>query len=299
MASLAKKHDDTLRQLSTRQLYARHAIRKTIRSILSHLILLIGSVFFIMPLVYMLSTSLKATRQIAKWPPELIPNPFIWANYSDVFIYAPMHQYFFNTMFIIIPTIIGAAVTSSLAAYAFARLRAPGKNFIFMVLISTMMLPGVVTMIPTYIIFARLGWVGTFKPLIVPALAGSAFYIFLMRQFFTTIPKELEDAALVDGCSRWRIFWTIIVPLAKPIMATVTIFAFMGAWNDYMGPLIYLGQKSQYTLSLGLQVFVQNHRTEWGLLMAASSMMIAPIIVLFFFAQKQFVQGITLTGLKG
>lgn len=298
MTTITQKQGDAKR-VSTSQLYIHRAIRKTIRGFFSHFVLLAGSAFFVMPLIYMLSTSLKATRQIAKWPPELIPNPFIWANYSDVFIYAPMHQYFFNTLFIIIPAIFGAAVTSSLAAYAFARLRAPGKNFIFMLLISTMMLPGVVTMIPTYIIFARLGWVGTFKPLIVPALGGSAFYIFLMRQFFTTIPKELEDAALVDGCSRWRIFWTLIVPLAKPIMATVIIFAFMGAWNEYMGPLIYLGDKSQYTLSLGLQVFVQNHRTEWGLLMAASTMMVAPIIVLFFFAQKQFVQGITLTGMKG
>jgi multiple sugar transport system permease protein len=298
MTTLARSEKD-VEQVKVERLYARRAVRKAVKALLSHLVLLAGSAFFVMPLLYMVSTSLKATRQIAKFPPELIPNPFIWANYSDVFIYAPMHQYFLNTMFIIIPSIFGAAVTSSLAAYAFARLRAPGKNVIFMILISTMMLPGVVTMIPTYIIFARLGWVGTFKPLIVPALAGSAFYIFLMRQFFTTIPKELEDAALVDGCSRWRIFWTIIVPLAKPIMATVTVFAFMGAWNDYMGPLIYLGEKSQYTLSLGLQVFVQNHRTDWGLLMAASTMMVSPIIVLFFFAQKQFVQGITLTGLKG
>jgi multiple sugar transport system permease protein len=288
----------------TKRLYivesqSRRLFKKGIKSFFSHLILLVGSFFFVAPMVFMLSTSLKATRQIAKWPPDLIPNPIIWRNYTDVFIYAPMHQYFFNTMFIIIPTIFGAAVVSALAAYAFARLRAPGKNIIFMILISTMMLPSVVTMIPTYIIFAKLGWVGTFKPLIVPVLLGNAFYIFLMRQFFTTIPKELEDAALVDGCSRWRIFWTIIIPLAKPIMATVTVFAFMSAWNDYMGPLIYLGNKSQYTLSLGLQVFVSQHRTDWGLLMAASSMMVAPIIVLFFFAQKQFVQGITLSGLKG
>jgi multiple sugar transport system permease protein len=278
---------------------SRQRLRKVLNTIISHLVLMVGSFFFVAPMVFMVSTSLKATRQIAKWPPELIPDPVIWRNYTDVFIYAPMHQYFFNTIFIIIPTIFGAAVVSSLAAYAFARLRAPGKNIIFMILISTMMLPAVVTMIPTYIIFAKLGWVGTFKPLIVPVLFGNAFYIFLMRQFFTTIPKELEDAALVDGCSRWRIFWTIIIPLAKPIMATVTVFAFMTAWNDFMGPLIYLGNKSQYTLSLGLRVFVQTHRADWGMLMAASSMMVAPIILLFFVAQKQFVQGITLSGLKG
>jgi multiple sugar transport system permease protein len=274
-------------------------VEKILRSVFSHAILLVGSLFFIMPLIFMVSTSLKASRQISNFPPELIPNPFIWGNYSDVFIYAPMHQYLFNTLFLILPAIFGATIVSALAAYAFARLRAPGKNVIFYLLLSTMMLPGVVTMIPTYIVFAKIGWVGTFKPLIVPALLGNAFYIFLMRQFFTTIPRDLEDAALVDGCSRLRIFWSLILPLAKPILATVTVLAFMGAWNDYMGPLIYLQEKSQYTLSLGLQVFVATHKTEYGLLMAASTMMVLPIILLFFFAQKQFVQGITLTGMKG
>jgi multiple sugar transport system permease protein len=274
-------------------------ITEAIKSIVSHAILIVGSFFFVVPLLFMVSTSLKATRQIAKFPPELIPNPFIWGNYPDVFIYAPFFKYMLNTFFIIIPTVFGATVVSALAAYAFARMRAPGKNFIFMVLLGTMMLPGVVTMIPTYILFAKLGWIGTFKPLIVPALFGNAFFIFLMRQFFTTIPKELEDAALIDGCTRWTIFWTIILPLAKPIMATVTIFAFMNGWNEYFGPLIYLAEKSQYTLALGLQVFVGQHATEWGMMMAASTMMVAPVIILFFFTQKQFVQGITLTGLKG
>jgi multiple sugar transport system permease protein len=272
---------------------------KTGRKIITHLVLLIGSGFFVMPLIFMLSTSLKASRQIAKFPPELIPNPFIWGNYSDVFLYAPMHKYLLNTIFLTIPTIFGATIVSALAAYAFARLRAPGKNIIFFMLLSTMMLPGVVTMIPTYIVFAKMGWVGTYKPLIVPALLGNAFYIFLMRQFFTTIPRDLEDAALVDGCSRLRIFWSLILPLAKPVIATVTVLAFMGSWNDYMGPLIYLQEKAQYTLSLGLQVFISTHNTEFGLLMAASTMMVVPVILLFFFAQEQFVQGITLTGMKG
>ncbi len=269
------------------------------RRIFAHLTLLVGSVFFVVPLLFMLSTSLKALRQIAQFPPQLIPNPVIWLNYPDVFLYAPMHRYFFNTMIIVIPSIIGAVVTSSLAAYAFARLRAPGRDLIFMVVLSTMMLPAIVTMIPTYILFAKLGWVGTFRPLTIPALAGSAFFVFLMRQFFMTIPRELEEAALIDGCSRIRIYNSIILPLARPVLATVTIFAFMGSWNEYIGPLIYLGNKDQYTLSLGLQVFVQQHRAEWGLMMAAATMMVAPVILLFFFAQKRFVQGITLTGLKG
>ncbi len=283
----------------TVQYWTKKRIIDALKSTSSHVVLMTVGFFFVVPLLFMLSTSLKATRQIAKFPPDLIPNPFIWGNYSDVFIYAPFFKYLLNTLFIIIPTVFGAAVVSALAAYAFARMKAPGKNFIFMVLLATMMLPGVVTMIPTYILFAKLGWVGSFKPLIVPALFGNAFFIFLMRQFFTTIPKELEDAALIDGCNRWTIFWSIILPLAKPIMATVTIFSFMNGWNEYFGPLIYLADKSQYTLALGLQVFVGQHATEWGMMMAASTMMVAPVIILFFFTQKQFVQGITLTGLKG
>lgn len=286
--------------MEKRQVYRPHLQpKKILRGFILHVVLMLGSLMFVMPLIFMVSTSLKASRQIAKFPPELIPNPFIWGNYPDVFIYAPMFKYLLNTIFLIIPAVFGAVITSSLAAYAFARLRAPGKTIIFYMLLSTMMLPGVVTMIPTYIIFAKLGWVGTFKPLIVPALMGNAFFIFLMRQFFTTLPKDLEDAALVDGCSRFRIFWNLVLPLAKPILATVTVLAFMGTWNDYMGPLIYLQAKSQYTLSLGLQVFITAHRTEFGLLMAASTMMVMPVIILFFFAQKQFVQGITLTGMKG
>jgi len=274
-------------------------LTKAWKSLLAHIILLAGCVFFVAPLLFMLSTSLKAMRQITRFPPEWIPNPVIWANYPAVFTYAPMHLYFINTMIIVLPTVIGATLVSSLTAYAFARLRAPGKNAMFVLVLATLMLPSVVTLVPTYVLFAKLGWVGTFLPLTIPPLAGSAFYIFLLRQFFMTIPRELEDAALIDGCSRFRIYYNIVLPLAKPVLATVTIFAFMGAWNDYLGPLIYLGNKNQYTLSLGLQAFVQYQRSEWGLLMAASTMMVLPVILIFFIAQKSFVQGITLTGLKG
>ena len=265
----------------------------------SHLVLILGSAFFFTPLVFMVSTSLKAQRQIAKFPPDLIPNPIIWRNYSEVFYYAPMHRYALNTLHIALFWILGATLTSSLAAYAFARLKAPGKNAIFLVLLATMMLPGVVRLIPTYVLFAKLNWVGTFKPLTIPPLFGSAFYIFMMRQFFMTIPMDLEDAALIDGCNRVQIYGRVILPLAKPVLATVTVLAFMAGWNDYMGPLIYLGNRRDYTLTLGLQVFTRAHGSEWGMLMAASTMMVTPIILLFFFAQKSFVQGITMTGLKG
>ena len=277
----------------------RRAGRARIGGLSRHLLLLIGAFFFVVPLVFMLSTSLKALRQIALFPPELIPDPVIWRNYSEVFHYAPMHRYFFNTLYLVLPAVGGAVFTSSLAAYAFARLRAPGKNVIFLILLSTMMVPAFVTMIPTYILFARLGWVGGFKPLVIPYLAGNAFFVFLLRQFFLTIPQELEDAAYIDGSSRLRTYAGIVLPLAKPVLATVTIFAFMASWNEYMGPLIYLSNKDQYVLSLGLQVFTQVQRQEWGLLMAASTMMVAPVILLFFLAQKHFVQGITMSGIKG
>ncbi len=283
----------------TARLGARRPARHWAATVIKHLLLLLGAIFFVVPLIFMVSTSLKALRQIAQFPPELIPNPVIWRNYSEVFYYAPMHRYFFNTLFLVAPAVFGAIFTSSLAAYAFARLRAPGRNVIFMVLLSTMMVPAFVTMIPTYILFAELGWVGGFKPLTIPYLAGSAFFVFLLRQFFLTIPRELEDAAFIDGAGRLHIYTHVVLPLAKPVLATVTIFAFMGSWNEYMGPLIYLSNKDQYVLSLGLQVFTQVNRQEWGLLMAASTMMVAPVILIFFLAQKHFVQGITMSGIKG
>ncbi len=282
------------REQFQQRVWAKNAFRSV-----RHLVLLVGSFFFVAPLVFMVSTSLKALRQIVLFPPELIPNPVLWRNYPEVFYYAPMHLYFVNTMYLVIAAIIGAVFTSSLAAYAFARMRAPGKNAIFMILMSTMMVPDIVTLIPTYVLFAKLGWVGGFKPLTIPYLAGSAFFIFLLRQFFLSIPKDLEDAAFIDGSSRLHTYIYIVVPLAKPVLATVTIFAFMSSWNEYIRPLIYLSNKKQYVMSLGLQVFTQVRRQEWGLLMAASTMMVAPIIIVFFLAQKHFVQGITMSGLKG
>jgi len=269
------------------------------RKALAHLILLAGGVVFIAPFAFLVSTSLKAERQIIVFPPIWIPNPMIWRNYTEVFYYVPFHRYFLNTSLIASTWVIGAILTSSLAAYAFARIRAPGRDALFMIMLSTMMVPGMVRLIPTYIVFAKLDWINTFLPLTIPSLLGSAFYIFLLRQFFMTIPMELEDAALIDGCSRLGIWWRIMLPLAKPALATVTIFSFMGAWNDLLGPLIYLNDQHLYTLALGLQAFQYVHGGDWGLLMAAATMMIAPVVLLFFLAQKQFVQGIVLTGLKG
>ncbi len=263
-----------------------------------HGVLLIGAAVFALPFIWMVSTSLKADRQIFAWPPVWIPNPLIWDNYPAVFIYAPLHKYFLNTMVIATAQVFGAVVTCSLAAYGFSRVRAPGRDTIFMVMVSQMMIPSIVTLVPLYILFAKIGWIDTFLPLTVPALLGSPFYIFMLRQFFMTIPMELEEAAIVDGANRLNIWWTIILPLAKPALATVAIFSFMAAWNDFTGPLIFLNNRQNYTLSLGLQAFMFERRTMWGLLMAASTMMITPILVVFFLTQKYFIQGIALTGMK-
>jgi len=267
--------------------------------LLRHLILIMVGIFFALPLVWMVSTSLKSNRQIFVFPPQWIPKPVIWRNYPDVFDYAPFLLYFKNTMIIEVACILGTLLSSSLVAYGFSRLNAPGKDFLFILMLSTMMLPYQVWMIPLYVLFTKIGWVNTFYPLTIPAFFGNALYIFLLRQFFLTIPKELEDAARLDGCSYFRIYWQIMLPLTKPALATVVIFTFMGVWNDFLGPLLYLQEPEKYTLAIGLQVFLTQHGADWGLLMAASTMIVLPVIVTFFFTQKQFIQGIVLTGLKG
>lgn len=289
---LAQKAASQRRPLRSYKLY------RVLGRVLVHASLLAGALVFALPFVWLVSTSLKADRQIFAWPPVWIPNPVIWGNYPAVFRYAPLHKYFVNTMVIAVAHVFGAVITSSAAAYGFSRLRAPGRDAIFMVMISQMMVPSIVTLVPLYILFAKLGWVNTFLPLALPALMGTPFHIFMLRQFFMTIPMELEEAALIDGASRLRTFWTIVLPLSGPALATVAIFSFMSAWNDFTGPLIFLNAREKYTLALGLQAFMFERRTMWGLLMAASTMMIAPILIVFFLAQKYFIQGIALTGMK-
>ncbi|MBI2940695.1 MAG: carbohydrate ABC transporter permease [Chloroflexi bacterium] len=273
--------------------------RRYLGRVTTHAVLLAGAIVFAMPFIWMVSTSLKADRQIFHWPPVWIPDPVIWANYPDVFLYAPLHLYFINTMIIAAANVFGAVFTCSLAAYGFSRVRAPGRDAIFMVMISQMMIPAIVTLVPLYILYAQLDWINTFLPLTVPAVLGTPFYIFMLRQFFLTLPMETQEAALIDGASHLGIWWRIIMPLSTPALATVAIFSFMFAWNDFTGPLIFLNGREKFTLALGLQAFLFERRTIWGPLMAASTMMTFPIMVVFFLAQKYFVQGIALTGMKG
>ncbi len=254
---------------------------------------------FILPFFWLVSTSLKPDAQLFKFPPIWIPNPIKWSNYPDALNYIPFGLYLGNTLAIAIPATLGVMVSSSVVAYGFSRIDWPGRDVVFFVLVCTMMLPYQVTMIPLFLVFRNLGWVGTFKPLIIPAFFGAPFSIFLLRQFYMTLPMELSDAARIDGCSEFGIYGRIILPLSKPALATVGLFSFMGHWNDFMAPLIYLEDDAKYTLALGLQQFQRQFGMEWGMLMATSVVISVPIIVLFFLTQKTFIQGIALTGMKG
>jgi multiple sugar transport system permease protein len=267
--------------------------------LLIYLALLLGAVWFALPLVWMVTSSFKPKTDIFQYPPVWLPWPLHWQNYKDLFAAWPFWTYLRNTLTITVPSVLGQVISSSLVAYGFSRVRWPGRNIVFVVVLATLMLPFQVTMIPLYIIFRQLGWIGTFAPLIVPNFFGSAFDIFLLRQFFLSIPRELQDAARIDGCGHPRIYWQIILPLAKPALATVILFEFLYNWNDFLGPLIYLNDNSLYTLSLALQDFQSRYSPEPHLLMVAATLMIVPVIVIFFFAQRTFIQGIALTGLKG
>ncbi|MDX8288593.1 carbohydrate ABC transporter permease [Metabacillus indicus] len=273
--------------------------KKTSKSIFAHTVLIIMSVFFLVPFIWMLSTSLKDQTQIFTFPPEWLPSPLKWSNYADAIEYIPFFTYLKNTVVITVFSTIGAVITCPLVAYGFAKLKFKGSNVLFIITIAVMMIPGQVTMIPLFILFEKLGWVGSPLPLIVPVFFGVPFYIFLLRQFFLGLPDTLMDAARIDGAGEFRIYWQIMLPLAKPAVLAVGLFQFMGSWTDFLGPLLYLTDEASYTLSLGLQQFQSQRGTEWGLMMAVSTLMTLPIILLFFFLQKTFIKGITFSGIKG
>jgi multiple sugar transport system permease protein len=241
-------------------------------------------------------------------PQTVVPNASLkpvgrlapqWHNYPAALSSFPFWRYLTNTLFVCLMTMVGTLVSAALPAYGFSRLRWPGRDPLFFILIMTIMLPAQVTMLPVFLIFRWLGWTGTFLPLIVPPFLGSAFSIFLLRQFFMGIPQELSDAARIDGCSELGILGRVIVPMAKPALATVALFAFTYAWMDFLNPLIYLHDERHYTLAIGLQAFLGRHGGEWSLLMAAATVITIPMLLIFFFAQRTFIQGIALTGLKG
>ena len=271
----------------------------TIKTISVFLVLSAFALFFVIPFLWIVSTSLKGDSQIFAIPPIWIPDQLHWDNYLKVFQRIPFLLYLRNSVFITSMSIIGTVLSSSLVAYSFACLNWPGKNIIFFILLATMMLPLQVIMIPVFVLFKEIGWLNSFKPLTVPAfLGGGAFNVFLLRQFFVSIPKDLLDSARIDGCSEFRIYWNIVLPNAKPALATVAILTFMGTWNDFLGPLIYLSDQVKGTLALGIGMFAGQHVTEWALLMAASVVMMLPMLIIFFAFQKYFIQGFIMSGLK-
>ena len=276
-------------------------IRHTASRFLIHLTLAGGGALMLVPFFWLLSSSLKAPHEIFVFPPKWIPDPIRWSNYREVFEVVSVMRYTANTMIITVFSTMGVILSSSMAAYSFARLRFKGRDIMFGLILSTVMLPYVVTMIPVYILFSRLGWIGTFLPLIVPDWFGGPITIFLLRQFFRTIPLELEDAARIDGASRPRIFAQIILPLARSALMVVLVLSLLHNWNDFLTPLIYLHKRDLFTLALGLNAL---QYFEGGLdwthyVMALATLMVLPVIIVYFLAQRAFVEGIVLTGLKG
>jgi len=273
---------------------------RRLRMILGLLALCTGAAFYLLPLVWMILSSVKTNAEVFAYPPKWLPARPMWSNYVTAFELMHFPTLLKNSALITTTTIVGAILSSAMAAYGFARLRFKGRDAWFMVVLATMMLPGYVTMIPVYIIFRHLGWINTLKPLIVPSfLGGGAFYIFLLRQYLMTIPYELDDAARIDGCSNYRIFWNILMPLMRPALGAVAIFLFIGHWNDFFGPLIYLHSQENFTLALGLYRFRGPYSVEWSYLMAGTLMVALPPLIIFFLFQRYFIEGMVMTGIKG
>ncbi|HEY8744974.1 MAG TPA: carbohydrate ABC transporter permease [Chloroflexota bacterium] len=274
-------------------------LQRLVPAIIIHGILLFGLVFMLAPLIWMISTSLKDPAYVFNLPPQWLPQPVRWSNYAQAFQQEPLLRYFGNTALITGLDVVGKVVSCSLVAFAFSRLHWRGRDTLFLVMLSTLMLPPQVTLIPQFVGYRVLGWTNTFLPLIVPNFFGGPFLTFLLRQFFMSLPQELDAAARIDGASTFGIFWRIILPQARPGLAAVAIFEFTGAWNDFLGPLIYLNTPDHFTLALGLRAFVAEWGPQWHLLMAASLVTILPVLVLFFLGQRYFIQGIVFSGVKG
>lgn len=267
-------------------------------ALLYALMVLVG-LTFLFPFLWMLSTSLKVSTQVFAQPPVWIPQPIVFSNYVKAVTVVPTFRYFLNSLIITVLPLFAVLISSAAVAFAFARIEWPGRNLLFGILLSTMMLPGQVTMIPVFVTFHKIGWVNTFKPLIIPSFFGSAFYIFLLRQFFMGIPREMDEAAIMDGATPPLIWWRIVLPLSGPVLAAVAIFSFIGGWNAFMEPLIYLQSPDKWPLALGLIAFRQRHVTYWAEIMAYSLLVMVPCLLVFFFFQRYFIQGIALSGLKG
>lgn len=271
-----------------------------INLLIIYILVIFGALFCVLPFIWLVRSALMDISQIFIMPPEWIPQPFRWQNFPEALTSIPFGQYFINTIIIVLFVEAGVLLTAPMAAFAFSHLKWKRRNTWFMILLTSLMLPYAVTLIPTFLLWKGLGLVDTYFPLIIPSwFGGGMFNIFLLRQFFSTIPLELDESAYIDGATPWQVLWKIIAPLSKPVLITVGIFTFMSTWNDLLGPIIYLNSPEKYTLAVGLSTFVGMYSGQWNYLMAASLVVMLPILVLFFFAQRYFIEGITLTGLKG
>ena len=289
-------------ELSAEQLHRRKKINRIIYVVVMHLLLVIFSIGFIFPLFWMLSVSLQTETEMMQsvgfWD-QLIPNSWRFLNYVEVFEVVPFMRYFTNSAIVTVLCLIGTLVSSSIVAYAFSRLNWPGRDLLFNIMLATIMLPSFVLIVPTFRMYSVLGFVNTFIPLVLPSfLGGGVTNVFLIQQFYKTVPQELSESAKIDGAGHLRIWASIMLPLCKPVIATVAIFTFLFTWNDFMNPLIYIQDSDLYTLSLGIKAFQSQSSIQWGYLMSASVISMIPTFLIFLFAQKYFVEGIKMTGLK-
>jgi ABC-type glycerol-3-phosphate transport system permease component len=270
-----------------------------LKAAVTYAILGLGAVVMLIPFAWLLSTSFKPQQQVFTFPIQWIPHPFVWSNYADVFRTSPFARYLVNTAVITAVGVLGSLIGSSIAAYAFARIRFRGRNAMFAVMLATLMVPPWTVIIPTYIFFGKIGWLNTYLPILVPAFFATPFNTFLMRQFFMTVPFEMEEAARVDGASRWRIFIRIVLPLARPAMIMVAIFGFFYYWNEFLLPLIYLQSQNLYPVSVGVANYASSQAQNYPLMMAASMIALIPPLAMFFGFQRWLIQGIVVSGVKG
>ncbi len=281
------------------RLFLNYSQIQRIERTLGYLTVLAVALLMVLPLYWMVATALKGPDQTFALPPEWVPNPVAWENFARVFEEVPFGRFILNTAFLVVMNIIGQLFAVTLVAYGFARLRFPGRSILFLLMLSTLMIPYHVTLVPRFVLFAKLGWTNTYLPLIVPAFTGSSFLIFMVRQYMMSIPFDLDEAAYIDGASRFDVFRLIILPLSRPALVLVVVFTFVGTWNDFLQPLIYLNDPQLFTVSLGLSFFQGTRETNWNLLMAGSLLATLPPLLLFFVAQRQLIGGISVEGLKG
>lgn len=277
----------------------KYTVRRLVGYILIYTLMTIIALIFMIPLLWMISTSLKTRSEIFAWPPQWLPQNPAWQNYGEAFSKYPLAQFMLNSAFLVGVNTVGYLISVPIIAYGFARLRFPGKSVLFVLMLSTMMIPGQIKLIPLYSIYSRLGMIDTYWPLVLPSFFGEAFFVFLMIQYMRTIPRDLDEAARIDGAGTWTILYRVILPLCRPPLTVICVFTFLWTWNEFLEPLIYLNRFNSFPISVGLAFFQGRYGVEWNLFMAATLVSLAPVLILYFFAQRHLIGGIAAIGLKG